>query len=107
KYENWSGRREEQPKYEPANSFFFFFFFLQVKPEFERREHKRYDTFRAIVYRTQVVAGINYFIKVQISNSDTGYVHLRVFQALPQENQGPSLERYQTGKTRDDPLEYF
>nr|XP_038036594.1 cystatin-A-like isoform X3 [Anas platyrhynchos]XP_038036602.1 cystatin-A-like isoform X3 [Anas platyrhynchos] len=79
----------------------------QVKPEFERREHKRYDTFRAIVYRTQVVAGINYFIKVQISNSDTGYVHLRVFQALPQENQGPSLERYQTGKTRDDPLEYF
>ncbi|XP_071899712.1 cystatin-A-like [Anas platyrhynchos] len=79
----------------------------QVKPEFERREHKRYDTFRAIVYRTQVVAGINYFIKVQISNSDTGYVHLRVFQALPQENQGPSLERYETGKTRDDPLEYF
>ncbi|XP_068555165.1 cystatin-B-like [Anas acuta] len=79
----------------------------QVKPEFERREHKRYDTFRAIVYRTQVVAGTYYFIKVQISNSDTGYVHLRVFQALPQENQGPSLERYQTGKTRDDPLEYF
>uniref|UniRef100_A0A8B9STG3 Cystatin domain-containing protein n=1 Tax=Anas platyrhynchos TaxID=8839 RepID=A0A8B9STG3_ANAPL len=79
----------------------------QVKAEFERREHKRYDTFRAIVYRTQVVAGTNYFIKVQISNSDTDYVHLRVFQALPQENQGPSLERYQTGKTRDDPLEYF
>uniref|UniRef100_A0A8B9THZ4 Cystatin domain-containing protein n=1 Tax=Anas platyrhynchos TaxID=8839 RepID=A0A8B9THZ4_ANAPL len=105
KYENWSGRREEQPKYEPANSFFFFFFFLQVKPEFERREHKRYDTFRAIVYRTQVVAGTNYFIKVQIS--DTSYAHLVVFQALPYEKKDPIIIRYVIDKTRDDPLEYF
>uniref|UniRef100_A0A8B9TK57 Cystatin domain-containing protein n=1 Tax=Anas platyrhynchos TaxID=8839 RepID=A0A8B9TK57_ANAPL len=79
----------------------------QVKPQFESRENRTYSTFQAIVYRTQVVAGINYFIKVQDSESDTGYVHLRVFQALPHENQGPSLVSYETGKTRDDPLEYF
>eukprot|EP00075_Anas_platyrhynchos_P016267 XP_027305520.1 cystatin-B-like isoform X4 [Anas platyrhynchos] len=79
----------------------------QVKADFERREDRTFDIFQAIVYRTQVVAGMNYFIKVQISNSDTGYVHLRVFQALPHEKKDPSLESYQTGKTRDDPLEYF
>uniref|UniRef100_A0A8B9STD6 Cystatin-A n=1 Tax=Anas platyrhynchos TaxID=8839 RepID=A0A8B9STD6_ANAPL len=79
----------------------------QVNPEFERREDRTFDIFRAIVYRTKLVAGTIYFIKVQDSESDTGYVHLRVFQALPHENQGPSLVSYETGKTRDDPLNYF
>lgn len=54
---------KEKTKYEPANSCFFLFF-LQVKAEFERRENRTFDIFQAIVYRTQVVAGINYFIKV-------------------------------------------
>ncbi|NWS48132.1 CYTB protein, partial [Probosciger aterrimus] len=77
----------------------------QVKPQFESRENRTYGIFKAIVYKTQVVAGINYFIKVQVSNTD--YAHLKVFQSLPQENQGPSLIGFQTGKTRDDPLTYF
>ncbi|NXL30686.1 CYTB protein, partial [Glaucidium brasilianum] len=77
----------------------------QVKPQFESRVNGTYGIFQAIVYRTQVVAGINYFIKVQVS--DTDYVHLRVFQSLPHENQGPSLVSFETGKTRDDPLAYF
>ncbi|XP_074013795.1 cystatin-A-like [Numenius arquata] len=77
----------------------------EVKPQLESRENRTYGIFNAIVYRSQVVAGINYFIKVQVC--DTDYVHLRVFQALPHENQGPSLVSFQTGKTRDDPLDYF
>ncbi|NWV01341.1 CYTX protein, partial [Upupa epops] len=77
----------------------------QVKKQFESRENRTCGTFKAIVYRTQVVAGINYFIKVQVS--DDSYVHLRVFQYLPHEDQGPSLVSFQTGKTRDDPLTYF
>lgn len=77
----------------------------EVKPQFESKENRTCGIFKAIVYKTQVVAGINYFIKVQVS--DTDYVHLKVFQSLPQENQGPSLAGFQTGKTRDDPLTYF
>ncbi|NXC46905.1 CYTB protein, partial [Penelope pileata] len=77
----------------------------QVKPQFESRVNKTCNIFKAIAFRTQVVAGTNYFIKVQ--ESDTGYVHLRVFESLPYENQGPSLVSFQTGKTRDDPLTYF
>ncbi|NWS19840.1 CYTX protein, partial [Pachyramphus minor] len=77
----------------------------QVKPQFESKENRNCPMFTAIVYRTQVVAGINYFIKVQVSA--TTYVHLRVFQSLPHQNQGPSLVSFQTGKTRDDPLTYF
>ncbi|KAM6095588.1 Cystatin-A [Chlamydotis macqueenii] len=76
----------------------------EVKPQLERRQNRTYSTFNAIVFRTQVVNGINYFIKVQ---DDHDYVHLKVFQSLPHENQGPTLVAFQTGKTRDDPLTYF
>ncbi|NXF36771.1 CYTA protein, partial [Nyctibius bracteatus] len=77
----------------------------EVKLQFESRENRTYDIFKAIAYRTQVVAGINYFIKVQVC--DDSYAHLRVFQSLPRDNEGPSLVSFQTGKTRDDPLTYF
>ncbi|NWS83872.1 CYTB protein, partial [Toxostoma redivivum] len=77
----------------------------QVKSQFERRANMNCVVFTAIVYKTQVVAGTMYFIKVQVSDAE--YVHLKVFQSLPYENQGPSLESFQTGKTRDDPLTYF
>ncbi|XP_062450835.1 cystatin-A-like [Rhea pennata] len=77
----------------------------QVKPQFESMVNEKYGIFKAIEYRSQVVAGVNYFIKVQVS--DSMYVHLRVFESLPHENQGPKLVSYQTGKTRDDPLTYF
>ncbi|NXY35267.1 CYTX protein, partial [Pomatorhinus ruficollis] len=77
----------------------------QVKSQFESRANTNCHVFTAIEYRTQVVAGIMYFIKVQVANDD--YVHLKVFQSLPHENQGPSLAAFQTGKTRDDPLTYF
>ncbi|NXT53133.1 CYTX protein, partial [Pluvianellus socialis] len=93
------GGVKEKLKYEPANHFFPSF--LQVKPQFESRENKTCGIFNAIVYRTQVVAGINYFIKVGI------YYRRECFVGLPHENQGPSLVSFQTGKTKDDPLTYF
>ncbi|NXK86079.1 CYTB protein, partial [Formicarius rufipectus] len=77
----------------------------QVKPQFERMANRNCAMFTAIAYRTQVVAGTNYFVKVQ--DSSTEYVHLRLFQSLPHENQGPSLVSFQTGKTKDDPITYF
>ncbi|NXX98615.1 CYTA5 protein, partial [Centropus bengalensis] len=75
----------------------------QVKPQFEGNVNRTYAIFKAVEYRSQVVAGTNYCIKVQVSQSE--YVHLLVFVALPQKNQGPELVKYWIGKTRDDPLE--
>ncbi|NWV42725.1 CYTB protein, partial [Grantiella picta] len=77
----------------------------QVKPQFESQANTTCVIFTAIVYKTQVVAGTIYFIKVQVSDDE--YVHVKVFQSLPYENQGPSLVSFQTGKTKDDPLTYF
>ncbi|NXK43725.1 CYTB protein, partial [Piprites chloris] len=77
----------------------------QVKLQLEVRVNKNYDLFRAILYRTQVVAGTMYFIKVQVA--DTEYVHLKVLVGLPPENECPALVNFQTCKTKDDPLDYF
>uniref|UniRef100_A0A8C3F944 Cystatin domain-containing protein n=1 Tax=Chrysemys picta bellii TaxID=8478 RepID=A0A8C3F944_CHRPI len=38
----------------------------QVKPQLEGKENKMYPFFVALKYKTQVVAGINYFIQVMI-----------------------------------------
>ncbi|XP_074964600.1 cystatin-A-like [Phalacrocorax aristotelis] len=77
----------------------------QVKLELENKVNRTYEIFKAIIFKTQVVAGINYFIKVQVADAD--YVHLRVFQSLPYKHESPRLDGYQTGKTKDDPLVYF
>ncbi|ELK37340.1 PREDICTED: cystatin-B isoform X4 [Myotis davidii] len=76
----------------------------KVKPQLEEKESKNYPIFKATKYRSQVVAGINYFIKVQVADDD--YVHLRVFQGLPPESQ-IILSKYLTHKTKEDPIVYF
>uniref|UniRef100_A0A8C4XXM8 Mitochondrial matrix import factor 23 n=1 Tax=Gopherus evgoodei TaxID=1825980 RepID=A0A8C4XXM8_9SAUR len=81
--------------------------YQSVKLQLEGKTNEKYLVFVAIQYKAQVVAGINYFIKVSVSNSTDECVHLRVFQSLPHENKGPSLTSYETGKTKADPLNYF
>ncbi|XP_067321659.1 cystatin-A-like [Anolis sagrei] len=77
----------------------------QTKGEIEQKENKKYSIFKATEYCTQVVDGINYFIKVDCGQGE--YLHLRIYQPLPQSGEKISLTSYQTGKTADDPLIYF
>ncbi|KAJ6658278.1 hypothetical protein lerEdw1_020550, partial [Lerista edwardsae] len=76
-----------------------------VKPQIEQKENKTYPTFKAVEFKTQVVAGTNVFIKVDVGEGE--YMHLRVFQPLPHQDEQPSLTEYQTGKKASDPLNYF
>ncbi|XP_036992231.2 cystatin-B-like [Artibeus jamaicensis] len=77
----------------------------QVKSQLEEKENKKYTMFKAVEYQSQVVAGANYFIKVQVEDDD--FVHIRVYESLPHENKPLALHGYQTNKTRHDKLEYF
>ncbi|XP_074839691.1 cystatin-A-like [Carettochelys insculpta] len=79
-----------------------------VKPQLEKKENTTYKVFEALQYRTQVVAGgINYLIKVCISETEDRCVHLRMYKALRPEPQEPSLTAYQLDKTKTDPLVPF
>ncbi|XP_054241507.1 cystatin-B-like [Indicator indicator] len=77
----------------------------EVKPQLEEKEGKTFDVFTAVEFKTQVVAGTNYFIKVHVGNDD--FMHLRVFKSLPHENKPLSLHSYQSSKAKHDELSYF
>lgn len=77
----------------------------QVKSQLEEKTNRKYPMFKAVEYQSQVVAGTNYFIKVQVDDDE--YVHIRVYERLPQENKPMSLTDYQTNKSRGDELKYF
>ncbi|XP_009573983.1 PREDICTED: cystatin-B, partial [Fulmarus glacialis] len=77
----------------------------QVKPQLEEKEGKTFDVFTAVEFKTQVVAGTNYFIKVHVGNDE--FMHLRVFRSLPHENKPLSLHSYQSSKTKHDELAFF
>nr|XP_020647590.1 leukocyte cysteine proteinase inhibitor 1-like [Pogona vitticeps] len=79
----------------------------QMKSQLEGEVNENFAIFQAICYRSQVVAGANFFIKVQIGHGVTDYVHLRIFQALPVYGGQCKLSGYQMHKTRDDPIIYF
>ncbi|XP_068122368.1 stefin-C-like [Hyperolius riggenbachi] len=72
-----------------------------VKPQF-LKSGVNTTMFVAKSYRQQVVAGMNYLIKVQYT--DDNYAHILVFQPLPGENKPPSLTSYQLDKTEGEEL---
>nr|Q29290.1 RecName: Full=Cystatin-B; AltName: Full=Stefin-B [Sus scrofa] len=77
----------------------------KVKSQLEEKENKTFPVFKAVEFKSQVVAGRNLFIKVQVDDDD--FVHLRVFESLPHENKPLTLSSYQTNKSRHDELTYF
>uniref|UniRef100_A0A8C3EZP8 Cystatin B n=1 Tax=Chrysemys picta bellii TaxID=8478 RepID=A0A8C3EZP8_CHRPI len=77
----------------------------EVRLQVEEKEGKKFEVFTAVEFKTQVVAGINYFIKVHVGNEE--FLHLRVFKSLPHENKPLSLSSYQSSKTKHDELTYF
>ncbi|KAM7132543.1 cystatin-A [Molossus nigricans] len=76
-----------------------------VKPQLEEKTNETYEEFEAVEYKTQVVAGINYFIKVRVGQ-DT-YIHLKIFKPLPQQQESLTLTGYQTDKSKNDELTGF
>ncbi|XP_032744837.1 cystatin-B [Rattus rattus] len=77
----------------------------KVKSQLEEKANQKFDVFKAISFRRQVVAGTNFFIKVDVGEEKC--VHLRVFEPLPHENKPLTLSSYQTDKEKHDELTYF
>ncbi|XP_074478096.1 cystatin-B-like [Sebastes fasciatus] len=76
-----------------------------VKVQAEKLAGKTYDVFTAIRYRSQLVNGNIYFIKVHVGGED--YVHLRVFKGLPCDGGNIELSAMQQNKTLKDPIVPF
>ncbi|KAM6223954.1 cystatin-A [Rhynchocyon petersi] len=79
----------------------------EVKPQLEEQTNETYEEFTALEYKSQVVAGVNYLIKVEVNKDEC--IHIKVFRSLPGQNQNQSLTLtgYQAGKSKDDELVGF
>ena len=60
------------------------------------------SSYQAISFTRQVVAGMNYKVKVQVSDQE--YLHIKVYVPLPHTHNPPSLSQLERGKTLHDGL---
>lgn len=54
---------------------------LAMKDQIEESAQKKFDTFEPIKIKSQVVAGVNYIVKIKVSDEE--YIHARIFRPLP------------------------
>ncbi|NP_001076012.1 stefin-1 [Mus musculus] len=76
----------------------------KVRPQLEAKTNKKYEKFEAVEYKTQVVAGENIFIKMDVGHGC--FIHIKVFNG-PTGKDNYELHGYQTDKTMDEELTYF
>jgi len=75
---------------------------LKVKPDVEAKAGRTFDTYNPTEFATQVVAGTNFFFKIDVGNGE--FVFARVFRDL---QKNLSVHSVQTGKTASDDLHHF
>ncbi|XP_078060932.1 cystatin-B-like [Mustelus asterias] len=77
-----------------------------LKPMVEEMLNRSFSVFHAISYRSQLVAGQNYFVKVVVGDGDD-YIHIRVLEPLPHTGEQPSLHKIESDKKLFDEISYF
>ena len=73
-----------------------------MKEKVQEQLGASYETFDAVLYTTQVVAGTNYLIKVKVG--DEKYVHIKIYVPLPFRNAPNELLSAEGDKAFLDPL---
>ena len=73
-----------------------------LKNNFEEKNYKT-ELFEAISYKSQIVNGTNFFIKVQ---TDKEIIHLKVYKKIKQ-LEPLNINDLQNDKSKDDEINYF
>ena len=73
----------------------------EIQPKIEERTNEKYNVFEAISFKSQVVKGVNYVIKVLVGNEN--YIHIRLY--VPLGNEEKKILEVLTKKELEDPLD--
>jgi len=74
-----------------------------VKAEIQSKcNNKTFSTFEVVKFSKQVVAGMNYKLKIKVE--DDKYIHAVVFKGLPHTGGALSVTSVEEGKSLDDAL---
>jgi len=72
---------------------------ISLKGEVEHLVGHSFEEFTPVAYKTQVVSGLNYFVKVKTGDS---YIHVTIWKRVG--GQPPQVTNVYPGKTATDPL---
>uniref|UniRef100_A0A0B6ZKN4 Cystatin domain-containing protein n=1 Tax=Arion vulgaris TaxID=1028688 RepID=A0A0B6ZKN4_9EUPU len=77
----------------------------KVRSQLEAKVGKSFPKYKAISYISQIVAGTNFFVKIQTDENE--YTHVRIFRSLPTPDSEFTVHSHQTGKSKEDAVTYF
>ncbi|KAK6169441.1 hypothetical protein SNE40_020498 [Patella caerulea] len=52
-----------------------------IRDDLEKRVGRKFTKYRAVEYKSQVVAGMNYIVKIHVGNGES--IHVQFFNPLP------------------------
>ena len=70
--------------------------------DIEGKTGETYEALKVVRFRSQVVAGMNYRVKVCVGGDS--FIHILVFKPLPCMGKAPQLMSVEMGKSLEDPL---
>jgi len=75
---------------------------VELQPQVHEHAGKEFHHFHPIAIKKQVVAGTNFFVKVQVG--ETECVHVKIFRPLPHTGEPASVTEVHIDKTLDDAI---
>jgi len=78
--------------------------FTAMRPQMEEKHGKAFEMFDIVHYTTQVVAGTNYQVKIQIGAEE--WAHAKIYKKLPHEGEEKELTAWMAGQTADSAIDF-
>ncbi|KAL4001080.1 leucine-rich repeat LGI family member 3 [Sarotherodon galilaeus] len=97
KFGEWSNTKDATPEIQKICD--------EVQRLAEANTMKKYEDFLTVKYRNQIVSGTKYAVKVHVGGPS--YIHLDLFQSLPNNGEGIKLIKVEENHTKDDPINPF
>uniref|UniRef100_UPI00398E41A2 cystatin-B-like n=1 Tax=Pristiophorus japonicus TaxID=55135 RepID=UPI00398E41A2 len=77
-----------------------------LKTDVEKELNRKFKIFHAISYKSQLVSGTNYFVKILVGDAND-YIHVYIYRPLPQSKNKPCVNGVQTDKKLFDDIHHF